>query len=230
MDETPVTAVAGVATFSDLSINNAGIGYTLTASATKPDNRGHQQHVSGRSAPRPQLVSSLSAFQQRRCRRSRSAPAVKVGVEDAVGNVVTTATNQITIAIGTNPSTGTLSGTALVNAVAGVATFSTLSINNVGTAYTLTASASGFTTVPSNAFNVTAVVVDPCATIVAGSESLLTGQYVWTASGFDNRTTPEPAFVGGVLAFNGTNNGGPITFGQWGQTGRTSTPASLACL
>jgi hypothetical protein len=33
---------------------------------------------------------------------------------------------------------GTLSGTAQVNAAAGVAAFSTLSINKVGTGYTLT--------------------------------------------------------------------------------------------
>jgi hypothetical protein len=50
---------------------------------------------------------------------------VTVSVEDAAGHVVPTATNQITIAIGTNPSSGTLSGTATAAAVAGVATFRT---------------------------------------------------------------------------------------------------------
>src|SRR5258708_16158626 len=68
---------------------------------------------------------------------------VTVSIEDASGNVVPTATNQVTIAIGTNPSGGTLSGTATATAVAGVATFSKLSINRVGTGYTLTASAKG---------------------------------------------------------------------------------------
>src|ERR1700693_1017438 len=37
-------------------------------------------------------------------------PMVAVSIEDAQGHVVTTATTQITIAIGTNPSAGTLSG------------------------------------------------------------------------------------------------------------------------
>src|SRR6266550_2163971 len=51
---------------------------------------------------------------------------------------------------------GTLSGTTSVNAVNGVATFSTLSINNAGNGYTLTASASGLTGATSTAFNITA--------------------------------------------------------------------------
>jgi hypothetical protein len=39
---------------------------------------------------------------------SSIAPAVAVSIEDSSGNVVTTATNQVTIAIGTNPANGTL--------------------------------------------------------------------------------------------------------------------------
>ena len=38
----------------------------------------------------------------------RSPPAVTVTIEDASGNPVTTATNAVTMAIGTNPSSGTL--------------------------------------------------------------------------------------------------------------------------
>jgi subtilase family serine protease len=82
-------------------------------------------------------------------------PAVKVSVEDASGNVVTSATNAITIAIGTNLNGGTLSGTLTANAVNGVATFSNLSINTAGTGYTLTAAAAGLTGATSSAFNVT---------------------------------------------------------------------------
>ena len=72
-------------------------------------------------------------------------PAVAVTIEDAGGNPVTTATNAVTMAIGTNPSSGTLTGTLTVNAVAGVATFSNLSINAAGSGYTLAASATGLT-------------------------------------------------------------------------------------
>ncbi len=84
------------------------------------------------------------------------SPAVVVTVQDANGNTVTTATNSITMSIGTNPSGGTLSGTVTASAVAGVATFSALSINKAGTGYTLSASASSLTSATSSAFNVTA--------------------------------------------------------------------------
>src|SRR2546430_17508951 len=52
-------------------------------------------------------------------------------------------TGNVQVAIEANPGGGTLSGTATVAAVAGVATFSTLSINRTGAGYTLTAAAGG---------------------------------------------------------------------------------------
>ena len=67
------------------------------------------------------------------------SPAVQVSVQDAFGNTVTSSGASITVAIGTNPGGGTLSGTATVSASSGVATFSNLSIDKTGTGYTLTA-------------------------------------------------------------------------------------------
>ena len=61
-------------------------------------------------------------------------PAMQVAVQDAQGNTVTTATTSITLAIGTNPASGTLAGTTTVAAVNGVATFSNLSIDKIGRA------------------------------------------------------------------------------------------------
>jgi hypothetical protein len=51
-----------------------------------------------------------------------------------------------------------------------------------------------------------------------GSESLLNGQYAFVLKGFDagtatGETSPQPVLVGGVLTFNGANNGGLITAG-----------------
>src|SRR2546425_11423285 len=54
---------------------------------------------------------------------------------------------------GGNRGAGVRAGTPSVNAVSGVATFSTLSINNAGNGYTLTASASGLTGATSASFN-----------------------------------------------------------------------------
>ncbi len=84
------------------------------------------------------------------------APAVTVRVRDGAGNTVSTATNAVTMAIGANPGTSTLGGTVTANAVAGVATFGTLSLNRSGVGYTLVASATGLTSATSNGFAVTA--------------------------------------------------------------------------
>ena len=73
---------------------------------------------------------------------SAITPAVAVQVQDQFGNVVTSGSGSnasITIAIGSNPGAGTLSGTTTQTAVSGVATFSNLAINRVGTGYTLSA-------------------------------------------------------------------------------------------
>src|SRR5205823_12842065 len=80
-------------------------------------------------------------------------PAVEVTAQYVPTRRASDLTGNITVAIGTNPSTGTLSGTKTMAAVAGVATFSGLSIDKAGTGYTLTATGAGSTT--STAFNIT---------------------------------------------------------------------------
>src|SRR5439155_637175 len=83
-------------------------------------------------------------------------PAIQVTAQDAQGNTATGYTGTVTLAIGTNPGGGTLSGTSALAAGGAAATFADLSINKVGTGYTLTAAALSFPTQPSAAFNVTA--------------------------------------------------------------------------
>jgi CSLREA domain-containing protein/uncharacterized repeat protein (TIGR01451 family) len=80
-------------------------------------------------------------------------PAVQVQIVDA-GNGPTTSTADVTLAIGTNPGGGTLSGTTTIAAVGGTATFSNLSIDNTGVGYTLTASSTGLIGTTSNPFNI----------------------------------------------------------------------------
>src|SRR6266699_5271790 len=89
------------------------------------------------------------------------APALQVAIQDASGNTVTRAMTSVTVALGANPSGASLFGTVTVAAVNGVATFSTLSVNDVGTGYTLTASASGLTGATSASFNITAAPPPP---------------------------------------------------------------------
>jgi hypothetical protein len=84
------------------------------------------------------------------------SPAVVVTAYDAFDNVATAFTGQVTIAIGTNPGGGALSGTLQRNAVLGVATFDDLSIDKGGSGYTLVASASGLTGATSDPFDIAA--------------------------------------------------------------------------
>jgi adhesin/invasin len=83
-------------------------------------------------------------------------PRVSVRVVDANGNTVPSFTGPISVAIGNNPSGGSLIGTTTVNAVAGTATFTNLAINQAGSGYTLVFSAAGFTPVTSIPFTITA--------------------------------------------------------------------------
>src|SRR5436189_122477 len=105
----------------------------------------------------------------------QTMPAVRLTARDASGNTVTSYTGLITVAIGANPGGGTLAGTTSVNAVSGVATFSTLSINNAGTGYTLAASAAGLTGATSAAFNITAPPHRPPATPAGTAHAQSTG-------------------------------------------------------
>ncbi len=85
---------------------------------------------------------------------STITPAVRVAIQDASGNTVTSSTAQVTLAIGTNPGSGTLSGTTTVSAVNGVAVFSNLSIDKTGDGYTLAATSAGLADVTSPPFDI----------------------------------------------------------------------------
>jgi hypothetical protein len=149
---TTVTAVAGVATFENLSINSAGGGYTLTAtSGLAADTSAAFDVVSG---PATQLVFTVQPPPTTSA-GAAITPAVQVTAMDALGNTATGFSGIVTIAIGANPGTGTLSGTTTVVAVAGVAIFTNLSINSSGTGYTLIASTSGLTRGTSASFDIT---------------------------------------------------------------------------
>ena len=80
------------------------------------------------------------------------SPAVTVEITDNCGNRVTTAMDEVSIAIDTNPSAGTLTGTIPKAAVDGLATFGDLSLDKVGTGYTL--KSTGLTAAISDAFDI----------------------------------------------------------------------------
>jgi hypothetical protein len=81
---------------------------------------------------------------------------VKVSVQDASGNVVPTDSSAVTLALSGGAAGATLGGTKTVNAVAGVATFSNLAVDKVGSGYVLNASDAALTAAASSGFAITA--------------------------------------------------------------------------
>ncbi|MGH7655046.1 MAG: beta strand repeat-containing protein, partial [Gemmatimonadaceae bacterium] len=84
------------------------------------------------------------------------APSLVVAAEDASGNVVTTFSGSVSLALSTNPGGAALTGTTNVNAVAGIATFSSVSLNKAAAGYRISATAGGLTQDNSAPFTIAA--------------------------------------------------------------------------
>ena len=130
-----VNAVDGVATFTGLSLNQAGSGYTLVAaSAGLPGATSNTFDVT------PGTPAALSfSVQPGNSVAGGAIPAFQVEVRDAFDNLVTNASTPVTISLGSNPGGATLGGTTSVNTVGGVATFDAATLDVVGVGYTLVA-------------------------------------------------------------------------------------------
>ncbi len=139
------------------------------------------------------------------------APAVTVLIEDANGNVVSS-TASVTVAIGNNPGNGQLGGTKTVNAVAGTATFSTLTIDKGGVGYTLTAASSGLTGATSNPFTISQTTSTTTVSS-SGSPSTYGDSVTFTANVTPSSATGTITFMDGSTTLGtGTLAGGQATF------------------
>src|SRR2546422_722778 len=202
---TSVAAVGGVVTFSDLTLDKTAPGYWLTATGLGTATSSGFNITPGAAS---QLVfgtqpGTTVAGQQ-------ITPAVKVRALDALGNVATGFSGAITVAIGSNPGGATLSGTILVAAVGGVASFGDLSLNRTATGYTLTASAGGFAPVTSTAFDITPGTATQLAFTVQPSNTVA-GAAISPAvqiTALDPAGNPVPSFTGSVTVALGNNPGG----------------------
>lgn len=101
-----------------------------------------------------------------------SGPPVAVEVVDGAGNRVTGATPTITMSLDGGP--GSLSGTKVVQAVGGLATFGDLSIGTAGT-YRLIASSPGFASITSGSFSIGTPCIEDvdCTTHAETAESIV---------------------------------------------------------
>jgi uncharacterized protein YjdB len=84
------------------------------------------------------------------------SPAVELSVVDQNGDLVTSETGDVQIALGDNPTGATLGGTTTVALSNGVARFTDLTLNRTGTGYTLVAAHSSLSDATSAAFSIVA--------------------------------------------------------------------------
>ncbi len=171
------TVSRGVATFSGLTLTSAAPGYTLelttgtlgaTTSAITVTPAAATQVVITEEPPASVVVSTDFTLQ--------------ASVEDAFGNVVTSADSKVTVALGDNPGGAKLGGTLSMKASNGVASFSGLTLNKVGSGYTLAISGGGLTGATTNPITVT-------------KTGALSAASTMTAT----TTTPDPPMVPLVL-------------------------------
>jgi hypothetical protein len=146
-----VNAIGGVATFTNLVLDQAASGYTLVASSGTAAGA-----TSGTFAVIPGAPAALELLSQPGQATSGEplAPVPAVRVLDAFGNAVTSGGTTVTLALGSNPAAGTLSGTLTAVTVGGVAEFPGVSLDVAGAGYTVTARSTGLTGATSGAFAV----------------------------------------------------------------------------
>jgi dUTPase len=143
-------AVGGVATFAAISIDAPGSGYTLQATGNGLDT----VQTGSINVTAPGTATQLVVTTEPPDNSSAgTAFGLTVEAEDSSGNIDNSFGGSVTLALDNNPNGGVLGGTLTGTAVHGVATFTGLSINQVGS-YTISASASGLAGGDSNSIQV----------------------------------------------------------------------------
>ena len=148
------TLINGVATFSGLTLNEVGAGFTL-------------QVANGKLTPATTNALSVAplaathlviATQPPGSIAADSSFGLVVNVEDALGNVASAFQGSVVLSLSSNPGSATLSGTLSVTAVNGVATFTGLTLDQTGDGYTLLATSNGLAVATTRALNVSPAV------------------------------------------------------------------------
>ena len=155
---TTASAVAGVATFANLRIDQTGVGYTLSAALGGATPVGESAPFTVAPVPPPPGGATHLVFTDhpQTSQVGQVIPAVRATVYDASGNEVANFTGTVTIEIDSNPGNGTLStARQTVTMNNPVAQWTDLSINRAGNGYTLRATSPGLVSAVSDPFDFT---------------------------------------------------------------------------
>ena len=245
-------AVNGVANFSALEIGGTvGTDYTLAFSVTYTDTQSESQTVTQDQVVTltPGDATKLDASPTSQTKPTASPlDDITVSVLDAYDNLVTSATDAITVtkSAGSNGGSATLAGySAPVPATGGQVVFSTLGINGTSGDYTLTFSSGSLTAdthevtithgvadrielvAPATAKNDIALDSQPVVTVYDPYNNIVesfTGEIVLTATGATAGGALSMDAVDGVADFAGK---GVTLTGVVGSKTLTATAASL---
>ena len=197
-----VTAVNGVAAFSNLQLTVAANGYTLQA--TGP---GLTATTSDAVNVSPGKATQLVVTTQPGGVIAGQNFGLVVSAEDSYFNVDPTFTGSIALALGTNPGNTSLLGNLTANAVKGVATFSGLRMNVADPGYTIQASANGVSTGATNPFTVTANKASKLAVTMQPTGVVAGSGFSFAVSAEDSLGNIDQSFNGTVSVSLFTNPG-----------------------
>jgi hypothetical protein len=154
-----VSALNGIATFSDLRVGQPGLGWALAATA--PGFAYTQSAYFAVTAATPRRLAFVEG--------PVTSPVgrifrIQVAVEDSIGNTVVTYAGPITLRIGANPGGATqlalsmppFAGPGTTSGFdPGIANFGSLGLDKAGVGYTLVATADGLESATSVTFDIT---------------------------------------------------------------------------
>jgi hypothetical protein len=203
-------AVNGKASFVGLTLDKVGAGYTIKASSGRLSATSRAFNVT------PGTPSQLVVISQPPKKvTAGSSFSVKAEALDAYGNLASSFTGGVTLALAGGPAGAPLGGKLTATPVKGVATFTGLKITKAGTGYSLTASCGSLEPATTGLFSVTAatptllaVTTPPPASVTAGSAF---GLVVTALDAYGNVAT---SFTGKVTLSLAINPAGSMLSGK----------------
>ncbi len=206
---TTATAVNGVATFDELTLDQVGSSYAIQASSPGLAGSSASGLDVAPSAP-TQLVVTVEPPV------SATAGAgfgLGVAVQDAFGNAVTGYGGGVSVSLSRGPAGARLSGRTTVTASGGVAAFSGLTLDEAAGSYVLQVSAVGVGKVSTGSFRVVAAAPNHLAIVGQPPSPLAAGQvFGLTVAAEDPYGNIATGFQGPVIATLASNPpGGPFS-------------------
>ena len=191
-----MAAVDGIATFTGLSLEQAGGGYTISALFTGL--------TSGTTSP-----ISVNAAAATKLSISTQPPTSVVGntgfevdvvATDPYGNIDQSFHKSLSIAVSSGPQGSALGGTTTEIAVAGVAEFTGLTLEDAGTGFAPRVTGSNVTSATTNPFTVTQAAALEFATSSESVAETASGETITIvrASGYEGAVSVNVATSGGT--------------------------------